>query len=166
MCGWALKASLAALPARSTNRAKPAVVNSAPRSDSRRAQRGKIGLANWTPDGFIGQLLKLVGKYTPPPAGIKPPTLWGTAARLEELFQGHEINVSETAFTFRYKSPEHWLHVFRSYYCPTNRAFAALDPEKAAALEADVLDLLEKSNWSRDGSLTVPGAYLEVVITK
>ncbi len=127
---------------------------------------GKIGLANWTPDGFIGQMLKLVGKYTPPPAGIRPPILWGTAARLEELFQGHEINISEAAFTFRYKSPEHWLHVFRSYYGPTNRAFAALDDEKAAALEADILDLLEQSNWSRDGSLIVPGAYLEVIITK
>jgi SAM-dependent methyltransferase len=127
---------------------------------------GKIGLANWTPDGFIGQLLKTVGKYTPPPAGIKPPTLWGTASRLGELFRGHEINTSEQAFTFRYESPEHWLQVFRTYYGPTNRAFAALDTEKAAALEADILDLLEKSNWGGSGSLVIPGNYLEVVITK
>ena len=127
---------------------------------------GKVGLANWTPDGFVGQLLKTVGKYTPPPAGIKPPTLWGTAARLEELFPGHEINITEETFTFRYKSPEHWLDVFRKYYGPTNRAFAALDAEKAAALEADILDLLEKSNWARNGSLVVPSTYLEVVITK
>jgi SAM-dependent methyltransferase len=127
---------------------------------------GKIGLANWTPDGFVGQLLKIVAKYMPPLAGIKPPTLWGTAARLEELFQGHGINITEEAFTFRYKSPEHWLEVFREYYGPTNRAFAALDAEKAAALEADILDLLEKSNWARNGSLVVPSTYLEVVITK
>ncbi len=127
---------------------------------------GKIGLANWTPDGFIGQLLKLVGKYTPPPAGVKPAIIWGTRARLEELFQGYEIDAFETAFTFRYKSPEHWLRVFRSYYGPTNRAFAALDAEKAAALEGEILDLLEKHNWSRDGGLIVPGAYLEVVITR
>jgi ubiquinone/menaquinone biosynthesis C-methylase UbiE len=127
---------------------------------------GKIGLANWTPDGFIGQLLKTVGKYTPPPAGIKPPTLWGTASRLGELFQEHEINTSEQAFTFRYESPEHWLQVFRTYYGPTNRAFAALDAENAAALEADILDLLEKSNWGGSGSLVIPGNYLEVVITK
>jgi ubiquinone/menaquinone biosynthesis C-methylase UbiE len=127
---------------------------------------GKIGLANWTPDGFIGQLLRIVGTYAPPPAGIKPPSLWGTAAHLGELFQGHEINSSLQTFTFRYESPEHWLNVFRSYYGPTNRAFAALDAEKAAALEADILDLLEKSNWGRSGSLIVPGDYLEVVITR
>jgi ubiquinone/menaquinone biosynthesis C-methylase UbiE len=127
---------------------------------------GKIGLANWTPDGFIGQLLKLVGKYAPPPSGIKPATLWGTAARLEELFQGHHISITEQAFTFRYQSPEHWLHVFRSFYGPTNRAFAALDADHSAALEADILDLLEKSNWGGCDSLVVPGNYLEVVITR
>jgi len=104
---------------------------------------GKIGLANWTPDGFIGRVLKLVGKYMPPPAGTKPAILWGTEARLAELFQGHEIHASEQAFTFRYESPEHWVHMFRKYYGPTNRAFASLDAEKAAALEADILDLLE-----------------------
>lgn len=127
---------------------------------------GKVGLANWTPDGFIGRLLKLVGKYAPPPSGIKPPTLWGTAAQLEELFQGHQINISEQTFTFRYQSPEHWLHVFRSFYGPTNRAFAALDADNSAALEADILDLLEKSNWGGCDSLVVPGNYLEVVITR
>jgi len=127
---------------------------------------GKIGLANWTPDGFIGQLLKLVGKYAPPPSGVKPPTLWGTEARLGELFPGHQIKVSEQTFTFRYQSPEHWLQIFRSFYGPTNRAFAALDAEKAAALEADILDLLEKWNWGGSGSLVVPGSYLEVVITR
>ena len=127
---------------------------------------GKIGLASWTPDGFIGQLLKVVGKFAPPPAGTKPPTHWGTAARLSELFPDHEINIEEQVFTFRYKSPEHWLHVFRSYYGPTNRAFAALDAEKAAALEADILDLLEKSNWGQSASLVIPGNYLEVVITR
>ena len=127
---------------------------------------GKIGLANWTPDGFIGQLLKIVGKYTPPPAGLKPPALWGTTARLGELFPGHEINTSVQTFTFRYESPVHWLDVFRTYYGPTNRAFAALDAEKAAALEADILDLLEKLNWDRSGSLIIPGDYLEVVITR
>ncbi|HMM87628.1 class I SAM-dependent methyltransferase [Bradyrhizobium sp.] len=127
---------------------------------------GKIGLANWTPDGFIGQLLKAVGKYTPPLPGVKPPTLWGTAARLGELFQGHEINSSVQTFTFRYKSPEHWLDVFRACYGPTNRAFASLDPERAAALEADILDLLEMSNWGGNCTLIVPGDYLEVVITR
>ncbi|KWV60614.1 SAM-dependent methyltransferase [Bradyrhizobium macuxiense] len=127
---------------------------------------GKIGLANWTPDGFIGRLLKIVGSYVPPPPGIKPPTLWGTAARLEELFRGHDISSSVQIFTFRYESAEHWLEVFRTCYGPANRAFAALDGEKAAGLEADILDLLERSNWGRGGSLIVPGEYLEVVIAR
>lgn len=127
---------------------------------------GKIGLANWTPDGFIGQLLKLVGKYAPPPSGLKPPSLWGTAERLEDLFRGHDVSISEQTFTFRYESPEHWLQVFRNYYGPTNRAFAALDVEKAATLEAEILDLLEKSNWGGCDSLVIPGKYLEVVVAK
>jgi SAM-dependent methyltransferase len=127
---------------------------------------GKIGLANWTPDGFIGRLLKIIGKYAPPPAGIKAPSLWGTTARLGELFHGHDVNASEQAFTFRYESPEHWLRVFRTYYGPTNRAFAALNAEKAAALEGEILDLLETSNWSSSGSLIIPASYLEVVISR
>jgi SAM-dependent methyltransferase len=127
---------------------------------------GKIGLANWTPDGFIGQILKLVGKYAPPPLGVKPPTLWGTATRLDEIFRGHRVDASEQTFTFRYQSPEHWLQIFRSFYGPINRAFAALDADTAAALEADILDLLEKSNLGGSESLIVPGAYLEVVITR
>ena len=127
---------------------------------------GRIGLANWTPDGFIGQLLKIVGKHMPAPAGIKPPTLWGTDARLHELFAGHEIDFSQQTFTFRYESPEHWLDVFRTYYGPTNRAFASLDAEKQSALEADILDLLDKSNWGGSDTLIIPGEYLEVVIAK
>ena len=127
---------------------------------------GKIGLANWTPDGFIGQVLKVVRRYVPPPAGLRPPTAWGTVERLRELFEGHDINSSVQTFTFRYKSADHWLEVFRNYYGPTNRAFAALDGEKAAALEADILDLLEKSNWGRGDTLIIPGEYLEVVVTR
>jgi ubiquinone/menaquinone biosynthesis C-methylase UbiE len=127
---------------------------------------GRIGLANWTPDGFIGQLLKIVGKHMPPPAGINPPTLWGTEARLRDLFPGHEINLTQQTFTFRYVSPQHWLEVFRTYYGPTNRAFASLDSENQMALEADILDLLERFNWGGSDTLIIPGDYLEVVITK
>ena len=127
---------------------------------------GRIGLANWTPDGFIGQLLKIVGKHMPPPAGIRPPTLWGTEPRLRDLFPGHGIDSSAQTFTFRYKSPEHWLDVFRTYYGPTNRAFASLDAEKQSVLEADILDLLNTSNRGGSKTLIIPGEYLEVVITK
>jgi len=127
---------------------------------------GRIGLANWTPDGFIGQLLKIVGKHLPPPVGVIAPTLWGTEARLLELFAGHDIKISQQAFTFRYESAEHWLDVFRTYYGPTNRAFASLDAKKQAELEADILDLLDRSNRDSTGTLIISGEYLEVVITK
>jgi SAM-dependent methyltransferase len=127
---------------------------------------GKIGLANWTPDGFIGQVLKLVGKYAPPPAGLKPSTRWGDEAGLCELFPGQEVSASEQAFVFRYESPEHWLTVFRACYGPLNRTFGSLDADKAAGLEADILELVERSNWAAHGGLTVPAAYLEVVIVK
>jgi ubiquinone/menaquinone biosynthesis C-methylase UbiE len=127
---------------------------------------GRIGLADWTPDGLIGQLLKIVGRHMAPPAGIKPPTLWGTQARLRELFAGHDIDISKQTFMFRYDSPEHWLDVFRSFYGPTNQAFAALDSEKQSALEADILELLDRSNGGGRGTLIAPGEYIEVVITK
>jgi hypothetical protein len=100
---------------------------------------GRIGLANWTPDGFIGQLFKTLGKHVPPPAGIKSPALWGTAARLHGLFAGHQIEASKQIFNFRYKSPDHWLEIFG--LTATNRAFATGRDEQAA-LEADIVELL------------------------
>ncbi len=127
---------------------------------------GKIGLASWTPDGFIGQILKLVGRYAPPPAGLKPSTAWGEEARLRDLFPGQEISVSEQTFVFRYESADHWLHVFRTCYGPLNRAFAALEADRASGLEAEILELLERTNSATHGGLTVPAAYLEVVIVK
>ena len=127
---------------------------------------GRIGLANWTPDGFIGQLFKTIGKHVPPPAGVKSPALWGTEARLAELFAGHAVQATKQHFNFRYRSPAHWLKIFRTHYGPTNRAFAALDAEKGAALEADILDLLGRMNRSGQDTLIVPSEYLEVVVTK
>ena len=126
---------------------------------------GRVGLANWTPDGFIGQLFKTIGKHVPPPAGVKPPPLWGTEARLAELFPGHRVEASTQVFNFRYRSPAHWLEVFRTYYGPTNRAFAALDEAKQAVLEADILALLQRMNRGRE-ALVVPSDYLEIVVTK
>ena len=127
---------------------------------------GKIGLANWTPDGFIGQVLRLVGTYAPPPAGLKPSTRWGDEAGVRELFPGQEVSASEQTFVFRYELPEHWLTVFRTCYGPLNRAFASLAADKAAGLEAGILELIERSNGAAHGSLTIPAAYLEVVIVK
>jgi len=127
---------------------------------------GRIGLASWTPDGFIGQLFKIMGRHVPPPAGIKSPALWGTVARLEELFPGHQVKASKQIFNFRYKSPSHWLGIFKTYYGPTHRAFAALDATKQAALESDLFALLAEMNRGGKDTLIVPSEYLEAVITK
>jgi ubiquinone/menaquinone biosynthesis C-methylase UbiE len=127
---------------------------------------GRIGLANWTPESFIGQLFKTIGKYIPPAPGVKSPALWGTKARLEELFakSAREIRTTSRQFTFRYHAPEHWIEVFRTYYGPMNKTYAALDAEKQAAFTRDLLALMERGNRSGDGSLVLPSEYLEVVI--
>ncbi|WP_407187350.1 class I SAM-dependent methyltransferase [Bradyrhizobium centrosematis] len=129
---------------------------------------GKIGLANWTPQGFIGQLFKTIGKHLPPPAGVKSPALWGTRARLEEMFAGQasDISAEPRMFVFRYRSPEHWLDVFKTFYGPTLKAFAALDESGQAALRRDLLALLGEYNHADDGTIVVHSEYLEAVITK
>lgn len=125
---------------------------------------GRIGLASWTPDSFIGQLFKVMGKHVPPPAGVSPPALWGTGERLGELFPGCKIKATRQHFNFRYKSASHLLEVFKTYYGPTNRAFAALDPSRQAALQSDIVQLVESLNVGGQASLIVPSAYLETVI--
>ena len=129
---------------------------------------GRIGLANWTPEGFIGQLFKIVGAYLPPPAGLKSPALWGTEPHIVELFgtQATDIRTERKHFNFRYRSAAHWVQVFRDYYGPTHKAFAALDGAPRQSFEADLIALLERLNVGGRHSLVVPGEYLEVVITK
>jgi ubiquinone/menaquinone biosynthesis C-methylase UbiE len=128
---------------------------------------GKIGLANWTPDGFIGQLFKILGKYLPPPAGSKSPALWGTRARLNELFgAAASIKAEPRNFTFRYRSPEHFLDVFKNYYGPMLKAFAALDETSQAGLKNDLLALIGRLNRADDGTMVVPSEYFEVVVVK
>lgn len=129
---------------------------------------GRIGLANWTPEGFIGQLFKVVGAYLPPPAGLKSPALWGTEPHIVELFgkEAADIRCSRKFFNFRYLSAAHWLQVFRDYYGPTHKAFAALDAAGQRQLATDITALLERMNVGGRGSLVVPSEYLEVVITK
>lgn len=129
---------------------------------------GKIGLANWTPDGFIGQLFKLIGKYVTPPAGLSSPALWGTEAFIHTHF-GHgadAIEIEQREFCFRYLSPEHWLDVFRTYYGPTHKAFGALPEAEQALLAADILELINKHNVATDGTMKLPSTYLQIVITK
>jgi ubiquinone/menaquinone biosynthesis C-methylase UbiE len=129
---------------------------------------GKIGLANWTPEGFIGQLFKTLGKYLPPPAGAKSPALWGTEARIKEMFgaSAASIKAERRHFNFRYRSPEHFLDIFKSYYGPTLKAFAALDAANQQGLTNDIFALIARMNRAEDGTMVVPSEYLEVVITK
>jgi ubiquinone/menaquinone biosynthesis C-methylase UbiE len=129
---------------------------------------GKIGLANWTPDGFIGRLFKTLGKHLPPPAGVKSPALWGTRARLDEMFgaQAARITAEPRMFAFRYHSPQHWLDVFKAFYGPMFKAFAALDAKGQAALTHDLLALAGEFNRAGSGAMVVRSEYLEVVITK
>ena len=129
---------------------------------------GKIGLANWTPASFIGQLFKTIGQYIPPAPGVQSPGLWGTRARLEELFAGSAgaIETRQRQFNFRYHSPAHWIEVFRTYYGPMNKTFGALDAERQAAFTADLLKLMQAGNRSGDDTLVLPSDYLEVVITR
>ena len=128
---------------------------------------GKIGLANWTPDSFIGQLFKTIGKYVPPAPGVKSPALWGSEGHLAGLF-GPAVTLASTSrqFTFRYRSPTHWMDVFTTYYGPVVKAFAALDSDGRNALEADIRALLDTFNDATDGTLVAPSEYLEVVVTK
>ncbi len=129
---------------------------------------GRIGLANWTPEGFIGQLFKVIGAYIQPPAGLKSPALWGTEPHIVTLF-GHaaaDIRCVRKVFNFRYLSSAHWIQVFRDFYGPTLKAFAALDATRQIELARDITALLERFNVAGPSSLVVPGEYLEVVVVK
>lgn len=128
---------------------------------------GKIGMANWTPQGFIGSLFRIIGKYVPPAPGVGSPALWGTRPHLDNLF-GAQASVAATSrnFVFRYKSPAHWIETFRTYYGPVLKAFAAIDAGRRAALEKDLEALLAQFNTATDGTLVAPGEYLEVVVTR
>jgi ubiquinone/menaquinone biosynthesis C-methylase UbiE len=129
---------------------------------------GQIGLANWTPDSFVGQMFKILGSYLPPAAGVKSPMLWGTRERLTEMFGplSSSIGANRREFNFRYRSGEHFLDVFRTYYGPMLKAFAALDDMKKAGLKRDLLGLIARMNKADDGTMVVPSEYLQAVIVK
>jgi len=129
---------------------------------------GRIALANWTPEGFVGQNFRIIGKHLPPPAGLKPASLWGTEDYLRQLFgnDASAMHIERKIFNFRYASAAHMLQVFRDYYGPVHKAFAALSPDAGRALEQDMLALMERLNTAGPDSLVVPGEYLEVVITR
>jgi len=127
----------------------------------------KIGLANWTPEGFIGRLFKAIGKHVPPPPGVRSPALWGSKAHRDTLFGSTgTVKTDPKRFVFRYKSPEHWVEIFRSYYGPVLKAFESLDQNGQKGLADDLYALIGEFNVARDGTMVVPSEYLEVVVTK
>lgn len=129
---------------------------------------GRIGLASWTPEGFIGELFRLIGRFSAPPPGLRSPMLWGSEPHIVQLFgaQAADIRSLRRHFQFRYRSAAHWIEVFRKFYGPTHKLYAALDPEQQAGLSASIAELLERLNTGGPRSLVVPGEYLEVVITR
>jgi len=129
---------------------------------------GRIAMANWTPAGFIGQLFKIVAAHVPPPAGLKSPMLWGDEAHVASLFgsRAKAIRADRRIFNFRYRSPEHFVEMFRAFYGPTNKAFAALDDKGQSSLKAALVALLDRSNVAGEKALVVPAEYLEVVVTR
>jgi ubiquinone/menaquinone biosynthesis C-methylase UbiE len=129
---------------------------------------GRIGLANWTPEGFVGQMFKTLGQHLPPAPGANPPSRWGTEAWLHEHFDERDflLQVTRRTFNFRYRSAAHFIDTFRQWYGPVHKAFAALPADGAKALEADLTELINRMNRAGDKSLVVPSEYLEVVITR
>lgn len=129
---------------------------------------GRIGLANWTPDSLVGKMFKVLGRHVPPPAGLQPPGLWGTEAHLHTLFgaQASAIAATQRVFNFRYRSAAHFVDVFRRWYGPVHKAFAALPAEGAAQLERELVELLDGLNRGGPKTLLVPSEYLEVVVTR
>ncbi len=129
---------------------------------------GKIGLANWTPDGFIGQVFKTLGRHVAPPSGVSSPALWGSRPWIEEMFSGaaRSIAIADRAFVFRYRSPDHFVEFFRTYYGPMHKAFLALDQSGQAALSTDLKATIARFNTSTDGSMRAPSDYAEIVISK
>ena len=129
---------------------------------------GRIGLANWTPDSLVGGIFKVLGRYMPPPAGLQPPSLWGVQTHVHALFgdRAAAVEVTPRLFNFRYRSAAHFIEVFRNWYGPVHKAFAALPADKAEALEHDLTELLNRLNKAGAASLVVPSEYLEIVVTR
>ncbi|GAA3940214.1 class I SAM-dependent methyltransferase [Actinoplanes auranticolor] len=129
---------------------------------------GTIALANWTPDGFIGELFRTVGRRVPPPPGVRAPVEWGHEPRLRELFgdRVRDLRVTRREFVFRFASPEAFADYFRAHYGPTLKAFEALDEDHGKLLYADLVDLISRYDVATDGTTRVPSAYVEVLATR
>lgn len=129
---------------------------------------GKIGLANWTPNSFIDQVFKTIGKHVAPPPGVNSPAAWGDQDWIETTFAG-QATISAFAkknFVFRYRSAEHFMDYFRTYYGPMQKAFLALDEAGQDALYEDMISLIDKFNTANDGTARILSEYAEIVLVK
>ena len=126
-------------------------------------------MANWTPEGLIGGgMFAVISKHAPLPPGIKPPSLWGTEERLRELFGDgiSGLRIEPQTVNFRFRSSEHWLEHFRTYFGPVMMAFARVGDDGAPALEQDLLEVMRTHNRAGEKALVTPAAYVEVVATR
>ena len=129
---------------------------------------GKIGMANWTPESFIGQLFKTIGKHVPPPAGVSSPAMWGNREWIDETFgaNGAVNSFRRKNFMFRYRSATHFLDFFRTFYGPMQKAFDALDASGQTALHNDLVALIKNFDVSTSDSLCIASEYAEVIIER
>ena len=129
---------------------------------------GRIGMANWTPESFIGEVFRLLGRYVAPPAGLKPPSRWGDRAWLEATFgpASDVLSFEVKHFVFRYASALEFLEELRRFYGPIHKAFGALDADAQKALEQELLAAMARFNTATDGTLRLPSAYAEIVLAK
>jgi SAM-dependent methyltransferase len=127
---------------------------------------GRIAMANWTPEGHVGQMFKIIGKYVPPPPLMASPVKWGDDRAVRERLQNGiaKLDTTKRLYPMRYPfPPAEVVEFFRMYYGPTNRAFAALDAAGQRSLRRDLEQLWEGNNCTSDGTTHVESEYLEVV---
>jgi len=128
---------------------------------------GTVGLASWTPDGFVGEMFGVIAQHVPGPAGLASPMLWGTEQHLASLFGDTAAGIRsvQRTFTLRSASPEQFVADYRRWYGPTLKAFEALGDDGRAALAADLASLARRWDRNDGGSIAIPATYLESIIT-
>lgn len=129
---------------------------------------GRIGMGNWTPDGGVGGMFMTVAKHAPPPPGLDSPLLWGTEERLRELFGDGiaDLCVERRISRQPFRSADHYLDFFRTYFGPVKVAFERVGSDGEKALESDLRDYLEGANTAGDKALVLEAEYLEVIATR
>ncbi len=130
---------------------------------------GRIAMANWTPDGFSGQMFGVTARHLPPPEGIPPPVLWGDEQVVRERFAGtiSQIKTTRQVINMEFPfPPRQVVQLFRDYFGPTQVAFSRLDPPQQEAYAADLEDLWKQHNQSKTGNTHIENEYLEVIATR